>query len=254
VTSPAGVPITGVDPLLVDVYAGDLNGLPNWQHLAELGAPWHGAIIKATEGTWYAPGWFDTNWRQIRHVAVERYGIDWFRGAYHFLKFEAPGIKQAELYLATVARAGGWDVGDFWPIVDVELGGERNSNRNATAAQVVDCTMGFAEKCKRETGRDVMLYGNGAMRDLGIHDRMGCDWLWLPRYTTSLPPFVYERSGWSAKELVMWQYSGDGQSVLAGYPRSPLGFGKCDVSALVLEGGIQRLRSLLWAEDPKSAA
>ena len=238
-------------PLFVDVYAGDLGGKPRWSSLAEMGPPWHGAIVKATEGTGYAPAWFDEQWKTLRAVAGERYGADWFRGAYHFLKFDQDGVKQAELYLKTIERGGGWDVGDFWPIVDVELGGERNSNRAATAQRIVDCTTAFAETCKRETGRDVCLYGNGAMRDMRIRDRMGCSWLWIPRYTAHLPTFVYERAGWSRDRLFAWQYCGDGVAQLAGYPSQPSsGFGKVDISVLTLPGGLERLRSLLFAERP----
>lgn len=245
-------------PLFVDVYAGDLRGNPNWSLLASLGAPWHGAIVKATESVSYKPVWFAVQWKQLRHVAGERYGVDWFRGAYHFLKFNRPGRDQADFYLKAIEEGGGWDVGDFWPIVDVELGAEgdhlkkipRNSNQDASAQQIIDCTSAFAERCRSETGRNVMLYGNGAMRDRQIHVRMGCDWIWVPRYTEQLPVGIYARAGWSTAELALWQYSGDGQSALKGYPSSPPGFGACDVSALVLPGGLERLRSLLWAERP----
>jgi len=247
-TEPQGV--RHIDPLFVDVYSGDLHGTPNWTLLLSLGPPWHGAIVKATEGLSYAPHWFDVQWQTLRGAAGARYGHDWFRGAYHFLKLLDDGARQAELYLRTVERAGGWDVGDLWPIVDVELGGERNSNRHATADQVVECTTRFAEVCRRELGRDVMLYGNGAMRDLGIRDRMGCDYLWIPRYTPTLPEITYQRAGWRLDELVLWQYSGDGQAYLDGYPAFPPGFGKCDVSALVHPGSIEWLRSHLFAEDP----
>ncbi len=37
---------------------------------------------------------------------------------------------------------------------------------------------------------------------------------------------------------------------LPSYPLIVPGFGKVDISTLVLEGGVERLRSLLFAEDP----
>ncbi len=239
-----------IAPLIVDLYAGDLGGNPNWSLLAGLGAPWHGAIIKATEGIHYAPAWFKTNWRRIRSVAEDRYGMDFFRGAYHFLKFNVDGAAQADFYLACVAEAGGFAIGDLWPIVDVELGSETNSNQTATAQRIIDCTSAFAERIKRETGRKVVLYGNGAMRDRSIKDKMACDLLWCARYTQTLPAEIYERAGWTTDELLLWQYSGDGVASLQGYPKSPPGFGKCDVSALVKAGGLKWLRSNLWAEAP----
>lgn len=237
-------------PLFVDLYAGDLGGEPSWSVLAELGAPWHGAIIKATEGLHYAPAWFPKNWRAIRDAGGERYGDTWFRGAYHFLKFNEGGAEQADFYLACIEEAGGFALGDLWPVVDVELGSEKNANQLATSQQIVDCTSAFAERVKNRTGRRVVLYGNGAMRDRGITEKMGCDLLWCARYTATLPPVIYQRAGWTTEELLMWQYSGDGVASLAGYPKSPPGFGKCDVSALTLRGGLPWLKANLWSEKP----
>jgi GH25 family lysozyme M1 (1,4-beta-N-acetylmuramidase) len=246
-----------VDPLIVDCFAYDLNGKPKWDVLAALGPPWHGAIIKATQGRWYSPGWFDDNWKALRTIAGDRYGVDWFRGAYHFLEFASDGTAQADLYLRTVTRAGGWDVGDFWPIVDVELGNDgskpgskRNANQDATRQQIIDCTTAFAEKCTAETGRKVVLYGNGAMRERNIHDKMGCSYIWPARYTSTLPHEVYERAGFTLADLLLWQYDGDGDEHLPEYPGEPPGFGKVDISVLVHEGGIDWLRSNLFAERP----
>lgn len=247
-------------PLFVDVYAGDVDGRPNWKLLASLGAPWCGAIVKATEGTWYSPDWFTTQWRALRTCAGGRYGADWFRGAYHFLRFAVDGAKQADFYLQAIEFAGGWSTGDVWPIVDVELGHEgnahvpRNPNQDASRPQIIDCTTAFAERVSAQTGRRVMLYGNGAFRDkhitgeVVIAGELGCSYLWLPRYTPTLPREIYERMGWTLDELVLWQYSGDGDSHLEGYPSSPPGFGKVDVSALVKP--IEWLRANLWAERP----
>jgi GH25 family lysozyme M1 (1,4-beta-N-acetylmuramidase) len=237
-------------PLFVDVYASDLNGHLNWQALAKLGPPWHGAIIKATEGVTYEPSWFGRQWRAIREAVPDRFGGDFFRGAYHFLRFGVSGKAQAEYYVRAIERAGGWAIGDLWPIVDVELGSDAHPNRRATASQVVDSTRTFAARVQELSGRKVMLYGNGAMRDLGIRDRMGCSWMWCPRYTPTLPREIYERAGWTLDELVLWQYCGDGTAFLSGYPATVPGFGSCDLSVLVHGGGIEWLRSQLWAEFP----
>ncbi len=247
--------MTTIQPLFVDLYQKDLNGVPNWNVLEKLGPPWHGAILKATEGTYYHPPWFKHNWQLVRSVGLTsgRYDTDtsdWFRGAYHFLKFNQDGVKQADFYLAAVEAAGGWDVGDFWPVVDVELGGEKNSNQLASKQQIVDVTTAFAHRCTEILGRKVVLYGNGAMHERGITDRMGCSYLWPARYTETLPKRVYEDIGWSLETLLLWQFCGDGVAKLAGYPHEVPGFGKVDISALVIDGGIDWLRSHLFAEDP----
>ena len=99
-----------------------------------------------------------------------------------------------------------------------------------------------------------MLYGNGAMRDLHIKDRMGCDWLWCPRYTATLPAVIYERAGWSIDQLLMWQYAGDGTGVLQNYPTATPDGKKIDHSALVLQGGVARLKELLQGQVAIKAA
>ena len=228
-------------PLVIDYYEKDPQ--PNLAAVAA-DSSYAGAIVKASEGLYYRGGnWFTSQWSAISQQ--NGYGDTWFRGCYHFLKFNQDGEAQANYYLDTVEQAGGFDAGDLWPIVDVELGAETNSNRKATAAQVIECTTRFAETVKAKTGRQVMLYGNGAMRDLSIADRMGCDWLWCPRYTATLPNFIYERAGWSVDQLAMWQYAGDGTGFLPNYPTATPDGKKIDHSALVLQGGLERLRSLL---------
>lgn len=237
-----------LQPLFVDLYADDVGGRPPDVHTLALDRRFNGIILKATEGNYYRPQWFLDSWPAPKHVdgAGRLYGEDWFRGAYHFLKFNLPGHDQADYYLSAVERAGGWNHGDLWPIVDVELGGDKNSNHQATEQQVVDCVGAFAKAVKAKTGRQVMLYGNGAMRDLGIKNRMGCDWIWVPRYTPTLPTWVYSRSGWAEEQLFAWQYCGDGVAGLTGYPTTAPGIGRCDISVMVLPGGLPALKDKLW--------
>lgn len=238
--------MAGPSPLIVDYYEKD--PAPDLSAVSS-DARYVGAIIKASEGLYYCgKGWFPDTWASIHDQPG--HGETWFRGCYHFLKFNQDGASQADYYLQTVENGGGWDKGDLWPIVDVELGADTNSNHNATAAQVIDCTKSFADRVRAATGRQVMLYGNGAMRDLSISDRMGCDWMWCPRYTATLPSYIYERAGWSVDQLVLWQYAGDGTGVLTNYPTATPDGKKIDHSTLVLKGGVEQLRSFLMAGVP----
>lgn len=181
-----------------------------------------GVIIKATQGTSYRPSWFARNWSQVREVAGSRYGDTWFRGCYHYLTFDVDGAKQADYYLAAVEAAGGWGRGDIMPIVDVELGGP---NGDATAREIIDTTTAFARRVKQVLGRGVILYGRGAMRDLGIQSRMGCDAVWNPSYTDTM---VMNGLGpsWSRDDVVLWQYAGDGvgDARVHGLPLTLAGF------------------------------
>jgi GH25 family lysozyme M1 (1,4-beta-N-acetylmuramidase) len=232
--------------LLVDLYHGDKGKLPDWS--AVVAAPGYaGAILKATEGTAYPKeSWVIANWPRVKAAGGARYGVGWFRGAYHFLKFNLDGTRQADYYLKTIEKAGGWDEGDLLPIVDVELGADTNSNRKASAQQIIDCTSAWSGRVKAKTGRDVILYGRGAMRDKNIKHHMGCKWLWNPSYTSLMKKATIERVGWTVPEVAMWQYCGDGTAFLKGYPKSVPNFGEVDISVF-LAGTVDDLRTKLCA-------
>jgi hypothetical protein len=78
-------------PLIVDVYPYDVDGKPDWPALVAAGQPWHGAIVKVSEGiggiiAWQTNlcGWFQKQWPALRAAAGARYGIDFFRGGYRY--------------------------------------------------------------------------------------------------------------------------------------------------------------------------
>jgi GH25 family lysozyme M1 (1,4-beta-N-acetylmuramidase) len=234
--------------LFVDVYKRDLNGMPDWNVLANTQG-YYGAILKAHEGITYNDnGWFERNWRALREVAEDRYGDSWFRGAYLFLKFLKDGEEQADAYLRKIENAGGWDFGDIIPIIDVELGNDgsngrpRNPNRDASKQQVIDCTTACAERLRSETGRDIMLYGRGAMRDLDIVDRMGCNVVWNPSYTRTMVRNGLE--AWDLKDIVLWQYCGDGTAAIETLPHSIDNFGEVDISVYIDGGNSPTIESL----------
>jgi hypothetical protein len=217
--------------LIVDQYSGDSGMNPPWATL--VGLPhYYGAILKAWEGPAFNDGgWFAHNWPAVRQAGADRYGSSWFRGAYLFLKFNASGATQADAYLKAVDDAGGWGSGDILPIVDVELGGTSNSNRMASKQQVIDCVSACTARLKEKTGRRVMLYGRGAMRDLHINEKMGADVAWNPSYTPTMHKAGLE--GFALDEIVLWQYCGDNQSYLPNYPHQVKGFAKLDISVFI---------------------
>lgn len=242
-----------VGPLLIpDLYWKD-DRTPTWRALAEARG-YLGAIVKATEGVTYYPAaldWFASSWRALRAVADPRYGRDWFRGAYHFLRFDQDGGRQAEFYLRTIERAGGWDPdGDILPIVDVELGGGDHANRRASKERVIDVTSRWIHTVKKATGREVILYGRGAMRDLGITDRMGARFLWNPSYTAIMKRAAIERIGWTLEDVALWQYT-DGKVGVAKtkkgkqLPLAVPGFGAFDCSVFVGGRTIADFRRML---------
>jgi hypothetical protein len=231
-----------LDPtLIVDLYWDDLPSAPKWGRLAKEPG-FVGAILKATEGVGYSKKkWFQDQWPALLAAAPDRYGTSWFRGAYHFLRFATPGADQADDYLRTVDIAGGWSHGDLCPIVDVERCDEGHPNFTASKQQVIDCVSAWSARVKAKTGRKVVLYGRGAMRDLGITSRMGCDFLWNPSYTSSMRSA--EACGWPSERVAFWQYT-DGQVNKTQYPTSIEGFGAVDASVFRL-GHIDDLDAML---------
>lgn len=217
--------------LIVDQYSGDSGMNPPWAAVVDR-SEFYGAIIKAWEGRQFDDGgWFARNWSAVKDAGGTRYGTSWFRGAYLFLKFDTSGADQAAAYLKAVDDAGGWGAGDVLPIIDVELGGATNTNHQASKQQVIDCVSDCAAALKSELNRRVMLYGRGAMRDLGIVDKMGCDVAWNPSYTQQMTRHGLE--AFDLEEIVLWQYCGDNTSYLPDYPHQVDGFTKVDISAFV---------------------
>jgi GH25 family lysozyme M1 (1,4-beta-N-acetylmuramidase) len=223
------------DPLFVDCYQGD--GPKDWTALAVAGAPWHGVILKATQGTYYNPrAWYLGEMAKVAAVPSERKGVDWFFGAYHYLDMSQDGAAQADFYLSCAGDDFS-QPGALWPIVDVERGGQRAPS--LTKQRVIDTTSAFAARILAVTGKTPTLYGGSLLADLGITDHMGCGRLWIARYTPTLPHDVISRIGWS--EPWLWQYCGDGEASLAGYPNQAPGCGKVDISVLTRAGGIAGL-------------
>lgn len=90
-------------PLICDVFENDVAGKPDIPGLVKAGPPWHGVILKATQGDYYTGGqWFKTYWPMARSEAGDRYGQDWFRGCYHYLDLGIDAVKQAQHYLTIV--------------------------------------------------------------------------------------------------------------------------------------------------------
>ena len=238
-TSTSSVSSGSTKYLFVDVSPWEKN--PNWEAL--INAPdFYGAILKATQGRkGYSndKGWFKKNWSILKNVANARYGSTWFRGAYLFLNLWDDGVVQADYYLDTITDAGGWDNGDMIPAIDVELGHDgsdgkpRSRNQDASSQQIIDCTTACADRLRSVTGRNVMLYGRGAMRDKGIRSKMGCDVVWNPCYTSTI--VMHGLEAWTLDDVVLWQYCGDGKSAIDEdkLPKSIPGFGNADISVYI---------------------
>lgn len=233
------------DPLVLDLYSGD--GLFHLEAVHAAGLPWCGAIGKATQGIRYRyDNWFGWFWKTM--ASFSRYGDSWGRGAYHYLEFGASGRSQADAFLSAIDKAGGWARGDFWPVVDVERGGQDPAS--LTAGNVEHVTSEFVGRVREVSGRSVILYGGELVRSLGIRSRMGCELVHVARYTETLPPSTYEDMGFDLAHLFAWQGVGveGGGRVSAGWklPRTTPG-GNADLSAVTIGWEYVRERMFVTA-------
>jgi GH25 family lysozyme M1 (1,4-beta-N-acetylmuramidase) len=231
------------DPLIIDVYANDLNGEPNWPELVAAGYPWIGAMLKATEGTYYTGGsWFATQWPKVRAAAGARYGLDFWRLCYHYLRTNEDGAAQARFFYETVLAAGGFGPGDGPIVVDIE----RSENTDTMLDIAESVTSDFVTAIKQLTGRPVALYAGSFAIELGMKGLYGADVLWIPRYTALLDA-EYDQLGVSISQTFGWQYrEAGGPTLLQGYPAiSPIG--DVDTSAVIIAGGGQA--ALQWLID-----
>jgi hypothetical protein len=244
-----------ISPLFLDLYPGD----HRLDHVAFVaaGAPWHGVVFKASQGTRYSYlEWLTHNRNQLRDAAGERYGADMFDGMYHYLDLSVDGAAQADFFMRNVDGSGGERVGTLWAMVDVERGGQ--AIKDPSRAQVEDCTRAFTTRYTELTGRTATLYGGELLRSVGVRDRLGCGRSAVACYSSMLrgrnggTAEFLAATGTDIEHTMLWQYvAADGApSGPAGYPTSAPGIGRCDISTLLTPGGVEALRAGLWAERP----
>lgn len=251
-----------IQPLFVDIYP--LDRQVDYRAFCAAGPPWTGIGFKASQGLRYRyDAWLHAQLTSFREAAGDRYGVDLFDWMYHYLLLDQDGSAQADRAMQVVEAAGGERIGTMPLVVDVERGGQAIAN--PTRAQVEDVVRAFAARYQQITGRLPTLYGGELLRSVGVRDRLGCGWSAVAAYGSELRKYDRSRGGYvgttagylaetgtDLDRLLLWQYQGtDGQSGPPGYPRTAPGCApQIDISAMVLPGGIERMRSLLWAERP----
>lgn len=234
------------DALFTDVYPGD--GVKDWAAYIAAGPPWHGAIFKLTQGLDYTYGAWALKQR-APFRASPRYGRDLFDGFYHYLTFHQPGAAQADFFWSAMQGIGGEHAGTLWAMVDVERGGQRI--QSPSRAVIDDTTRAFAERYHKLSGRLPTLYGGELLRSAGVTDLLGCGRSAIALYGDHLgargegTEAFLARTGMDLQHLLLWQYCGDGDAHLPGYPSQAPGCGKVDISVLTLPGGLDGLRAAL---------
>lgn len=208
---------------------------PKWNKLvgaSDLGIV--GCILKASDGAYWSKDgnihFFVHEWERLREAGGARYGVSWFRGAYHYLRAGVDGRAQGENFIRTVEKAGGWKEGDCVPFLDIEAGGEINSK--ATPEMFLTSALEFCDVVHSHWGRKIGLYGRSVPNKVygaNLDASMGCDLAWNPAWTSRIgydhskpgshampPPFTRETT-------LLWQYS-NGTTNLTTFPTGVPGF------------------------------
>jgi len=238
------------DKLFVDTYLGDRNApieIAAVKTLINSGDPWCGLVHKITQGLYE---WECDRINSFRSIITDhdRYGVDFFDGYYHYLDLHQDWVAQADFFWSKMEKIGGEKKGTLWAMVDVERGGQ---GVIPTSQQVFDGVGKWAERYHQLSGRLPTLYGGELLRSLGIHapgapiNLLGCGRNSIALYGPRLTIDVIAATGTDPAHLLFWQYDGDGEAYLAGYPREAPGFGKIDISAMVLPGGMDAMKAQL---------
>ena len=242
-----------ISPVIVDVYPRDKP--VDWTAYIAAGHPFVGAVFKLSQGLHYEYAGWAYQQRQP-FVRSPRYGVDLLDGFYHYLDFGSDGTRQADWFWGLMERIGGEQIGTLWAMVDAERGGQTVA---LTKSRVEGCIGAFAQRYQQLSGRTATLYGGELLRAIGAHGRYGCGRSSVALYASELHGLrettaqFLARTGTDLAHLLSWQYQGtEAPSGPAGYPRLIPGGGAVtyDISALTLPGGLEALRSQLWAERP----
>jgi hypothetical protein len=263
--------------IIPDIYPCDLGENPPFHVLPGMvvdGKEIVGCVVKASDGVqWGVKGakwdsekcgkglvdceeWFKRSWKKIREVAGDRYGVDFFRGCYHYLRFSLDGAKQADYFCDLVDAAGGWGEGDLMPWMDIEEAGQgpqwaqhnlettTNTVRKQLSDQVTACATAFIKRFKERTGLRIAVYGRGIFRDLHMTNcKFGSDSAVNPAYTPAPMPKM-DSYGVPIDDISLWQLCGDGEVHLPGYPSKLPRWGATDYSVYIDGARKTTLKSL----------
>ncbi len=183
VTCPSGETLKGID---VSTY----QGVVAWPEVRAAGNSF--AFARVTNGLLRIDDRFAANW-----PAMKKAGL--VRGAYQYFRPAQDPVAQAELMLAKIAEAGGLEVGDLPPVVDLETSdGEDILTVVARAEQwlaVVEPRIGTKAIVYTGSFFGSQLLGAFADRPL-----------WVPGYKVECPKMP---EGWTRWHF--WQSAEDGK-------------------------------------------
>jgi lysozyme len=148
----------------IDVYQG--TGTIDWTKVKTAGRDF--AFIKATQGNYNKQSTFVANWAGAKAAGV-------LRSPYHFFDGTIDGVTQAQWFLDELNAAGGLEVGDLPPLLDLECPTSASQgNTEANCEYAGDSGWVATATLKQRT----------------------YDWLMTVQQATGVTPLIYSYPSW----------------------------------------------------------
>ncbi|MGL5649099.1 MAG: GH25 family lysozyme [Clostridium sp.] len=128
-------------------------------------------ILKATEGTGFIDGYFETNYEKAKKTSLKI-------GAYHFLSEKSDPIDQARAFWATIKNKKL----HVYPILDVEIDTMGRGPKGVT-----DRCLEFLNEFKNLSGYECIIYTYTSFANSKLDKRLSKYNLWIAHYGVSTP-------------------------------------------------------------------
>ncbi len=180
-----GATVKGID---VSYYQGTVN----WAEAKASGIDF--AFARVADGTDFIDPQFAANWTNMKAAGV-------VRGAYQFFRPETDPTAQANLLVAQIKAAGGFESGDLAPTIDVEV------TDSIAVSTILANIQTWLDVVEAATGLTPTIYVSpGFWSTLGNPTSFGAYALWDADWTTSCP--TVPTSSWSTWQF--WQNADTG--------------------------------------------
>ena len=197
-------------PLILDVSHWE--AIPDWEKVSPRPAL---VFCKATEGAFWQDYTFPMNWKSLSRLHIRR-------GAYHFWRFENPGIQQADHFI-NVVYANGYNEKDYLVLDFGRLDYYDDKGKWARvphSSRFPEAVKMFLNRVEEKTGQKPIIftsrpYWEHLCAASGLPPAWTADYLlwvaWYPPNPSlfSEPPANRIPRGWS--EWAIWQYSEAGR-------------------------------------------
>lgn len=174
--------VTGPD---VSTYQGTVS----WTSVKAAGHQF--AIARMSDGLTHPDNQFAANWRGLRAAGL-------VRGVYQFFRPAQDPTQQADMLIAAVNAAGGFQPDDLPPVMDLEV------TDSQTTAVIRANMQTWLDRVEAVTHKKPLIY-TAAFMNSYVGTGFGAYPLWVANYGVTCPMVPDSWSGWR-----FWQYTSTG--------------------------------------------